>query len=207
MNQYLLKLDSMFSTIMTNPYLMTLLKISLALYASQIAPTLPSSVSSYFDNTFFKIAALILIGYISSKDLQLSIILSVIFVLGINLLSGRHILESFSTYNKEFKKYGNQTLIEPESYIHPGCKSITIAELTSLFDNDKLRLQDLISSTFKELIRTVASKKEKNTLQEIANVIGLPQNIILSDETAPYMATMLINFGVIVSDTCRQPQQ
>jgi hypothetical protein len=199
--------EKLFSRVLTNPYIMTLLKVTLILYASQIAPKLPSPVIAYFDNTFFKIIALILIGYISSKDIQLAIILSVIFVLGINVLSGRHALESFSVYNSEYQKYGNQTLVEPESNIAPGCHDITIAELVALFDNDALRLQDLINTSIKELLRNVSSKKDKNSLMKIAKIVGLPQNLKLNDETAPYLATILTGFGVIVSGKCKPPQQ
>lgn len=79
-----------------NPYIMAILKIALVLYASQIAPRVSPYVTSIFQLTIVKIIFIALIAYVAEVDFQLAIILAVIFVLSINLLSGRGPLESYN---------------------------------------------------------------------------------------------------------------
>ena len=51
-----------------NKYISTTIKVFLILYASMIAPRLPSGFIKLFDNTFFKFIMLFLIAYIGIKD-------------------------------------------------------------------------------------------------------------------------------------------
>ena len=91
---------------LSNPYIMAILKVSLALYAAQIAPRPPAYVQDFFKNTYDKIGLISLIVYISEKDLQLALLIALIFVLGSNFLSGRDILESFQSFSgKEVAEY------------------------------------------------------------------------------------------------------
>ena len=84
------------NVVLKNPYVMGILKVFLILYASQLAPRLPSGVSDMFSNTFVKIIAIALLAYLSELDFQLSILLAIIFVLGNNLLARGNLMESFN---------------------------------------------------------------------------------------------------------------
>jgi hypothetical protein len=87
---------------LSNPYVMAILKIVLVLYASQIAPRVSPKVSSIFQYTIVKIICVALIAYIAELDFQLAIILAVVFVLSINLLSGRGPLESYEDTEDQY---------------------------------------------------------------------------------------------------------
>lgn len=60
-------------------------RVSDTLYAVQLVSRLPIFASKLFSNTILSIS---LIEYLAKVDFQLAIIMSVIFVLGSNVLSG-----------------------------------------------------------------------------------------------------------------------
>jgi hypothetical protein len=151
---------------LSNPYIMAVLKVTLILYAAQIAPSPPSYITVLFKNVYVKLLAIFLIVYLAEKDIQLAILISVIYVFGMNLLSGRGILESFSNYaeySDEYKSYGNMKLIEPKTMLYPGCESITMEELYKLFEGDNDSIEDWLIAYHQELIENseVVQDEEK----------------------------------------------
>lgn len=208
--------------VLSNPYIMAVLKVSLILYAARIAPRLPDATTELFQNTLFKIVAIALIAYFASLDFQLSIILAVVYVLGINVLSSRNLLESFGdsrvgTFEKDVTKVtdllgkpaplNKQTLIEPKLNIYPGCHNVTSKDLLDLFGGDKMKLQETVAYVMRDLMEKLPEGSEaKDNLVKMARYVGTPYNVdILNDENAPLIATMLLNFGYIVTDKCKAP--
>jgi hypothetical protein len=190
--------------VLSNPYVMAVLKITLALYAAQLAPKLPTEVSSMFNNTFVKIIAVALISYLANKDFQLSIMLAVIFVLGSNVASGRNALESFAAIDASAVK-GNTKLIEPKTMIYPGCQNITMQDLIDAFDGNAIQMQNAVMTTYNQLLLKIKDKEAKDKIMTIAHAIGLPYNVPLNEENAPYYATILMYVGFAFDETCKQP--
>ena len=198
--------ESSVNKLLSNPYIMTVVKITLALYAAQIAPKTPQYVEDVFKNTYFKLFAISLMIYLSNKDLQLAILIAIIYVLGMNLLSGRGILESFGDYSPDYKPYKDTKLIEPSNVILPGCENITMQDLIALFEGDRKKFTNTVQYSLQELMRLSKSKDAKDELMKIARYIGLPYNLSFDKpETAPYIATLLVNYGFEVNDRCRAP--
>jgi len=208
--------------VLQNPYAMAAIKIILVLYASQLAPKLPTVVQNTFQNTFVKIIALILIAYLAEVDFQLAIVLAVVFVLSSNVLSGRSIFESYKNieyqvYQNDMTKYtgllGNPSVIgsvkvnESLTDNYPGCNNVTMTDLLSLFDNDKLKLQTTVQYAVGELLRSYpANSDAQSKLTKMARAIGLPYNLELNDTNAPFLASLLLNHGFKVSEKCQAPQ-
>ena len=208
--------------VLDNPYIMAILKIALILYASQIAPTLPSNAQATLHSTFFKIIAITLVAYIAEVDFQLAIILSIIFVLSINYLSGRGFFESYSNledygpYYADQTKYqtllgksatvGTATLLDGNSDNYSGCDNIKMADLLAVFDNDALKMQKTIQYAFNSLVQQLPKDSDAMTnLITIAKAIGLPGNVKFSDSTAPLVASILIQYGFKINNTCQAP--
>lgn len=194
--------------VLNNPYLMAIVKITLILYAVQIAPRPPAFMSDLFQNTFVKIIAVFLILMFIQYDLQLAIIVAVLYVVSLNMISERGPLESFANYSNEYKPYGNFKLLEPKTVLYPGCDQVTMADLLQLFEGDNEKLQTAVQHSFKDLMKRSLDKPAKEALLKIAYATGLPYNLSMDrEETAPYLATLLINYGYKVSDKCNSPQQ
>ena len=192
---------------LSNPYIMAVLKITLALYGAQIAPKVPRYLGDLFKNTFVKLILIALIIYLSEKDLQLAILIAVIYVFGMNILSGRGFLESFSNYSSEYKITGNSKLLEPKTVLYPGCEKVTMDDLIKLFDGDRSKFSNAVQYSFQELMLRTKSKDSKELLMKIAYAAGLPYNMSFDrPETAPYIATLLVNYGFNVKDQCQPPQ-
>ena len=207
--------------VLQNPYVMAVLKVTLVLYAARLAPRLPSAVQDTFENTFVKILAVALLAYISEVDFQLAILLAIVLVLGANLLSGRGMFESYqdvgAEYHQDIKKYttllgkpseiGKVKLVESLSDNYPGCNKITMKDLLGLFDGNAVKLQKTVQYAFADLNRMLPQDADAKTkLTQIARAVGLPYNIEMNDENAPLLATLLLQYGYSVSDTCTAPQ-
>lgn len=191
---------------LANPYVMAFVKLSLVIYAARIAPRLPDVAQKALENTYVKILLLGLIVYLSEKDFQLAVILAVVYVIGVNLLAGRGMLESFANYSEEYKKESQAKLIEPKTFIYPGCLNMTIADIEKAFDGDQQKLTAATTLAFKELLAMAKDKTAKEKFMQIAYATGLPYNLKINDENAPYIATVLLYRGFDLGNTCTAPK-
>lgn len=201
-----LKTEIGINQVLANPYIMTVLKLSLTLYASQIAPRAPDALQKFFSNVYAKIFLIFIIVYLSEKDFQLAILIAVIFVLSMNALSGRGLFESFADYTGKYIPEGGFTLIEPKTMIYPGCHNITMDDLYKIFEGDKSKMQSAVQYSFRQLVEKTKSKDSKELLTKIAYSAGLPYNLSFDKpETAPYIATLLVNYGYNIKGDCQPP--
>ena len=190
---------------LSNPYIMAVLKISLALYGAQIAPKSPKYIEDLFKNTFVKILLIFMIIYLSERDFQLAILLAVIYVLGMNVVSGRGIFESFSNYSSEYKGSGAK-MLEPKTMLYPGCSDVTMDDLVKMFEGDRSKMQNAVQYSFQELLLKSKTKNSKELVMKLAYAAGLPYNLSFDKpETAPYIATLLVNYGFEINDKCQPP--
>lgn len=193
--------------VLGNPYIMAVLKVTLALYAAQIAPSPPQYLKDFFQNTFAKVFLIALIIYLSEKDLQLALVISIIYVFGMNYLSGRGYLESFADYSSEYKVEGSGKLVEPKTVLYPGCEDVTMDDLIQMFEGDHNKFKNAVQYSFQELMLRSKTKNSKEMLMKLAMAAGLPYNLSFDKpETAPYIATLLVNYGFNVKDKCQPPQ-
>lgn len=201
-----LKTEMGVNQVLTNPYIMAVVKVTLALYAAQIAPKAPDALQSFFSNVYAKIFLIFVIVYLSEKDFQLAILISVVFVLSMNALSGRGLFETFADYTGAYVPEGGFTLIEPKTMIYPGCNNITMDDLYKAFEGDSLKMQHAVQYSFKQLMAKSKSENSKDLLIKVAYAAGLPYNLSFSKpETAPYIATLLVNYGYNIKDDCQPP--
>lgn len=201
-----LKTEMGVNQVLANPYIMAVVKVTLALYAAQIAPRAPDFLQKFFSNVYAKIFLIFVIVYLSEKDFQLAILIAVVFVLSMNALSGRGLFETFADYTGKYIPEGGFTLIEPKTMIYPGCQNITMEDLYNAFEGDRLKMQNAVQYSFKQLMAKTKSENSKDLLTKIAYAAGLPYNLSFDKpETAPYIATLLINYGYNIKDDCQPP--
>ena len=92
------------NTLFDNKTFSTSMSLLLALYAGAAAPALPNNVIVFFDTVFGKLLITFLIAYLSSKNIQLALMLAVAFVVSLNIINTNKINEGFRT----MENYGNQ---------------------------------------------------------------------------------------------------
>lgn len=108
------------------PAVAGLLKIFLILYASMIAPELPSSVTWLLDNIVTRVLVLFLIALTANKDPGLSIVLALAFVMTINFLKGKGLLEMFR--------------IDQNTNIHTDCFDVKMQDILNVFGGDEQKM-------------------------------------------------------------------
>ena len=73
-------LQSQMDTVLSNPVTYGVLAIFLAMYGPRLHPKLPSPVKDLFGTPLFRFAIIMLIIYMSTKDLSMSLIISIAFL-------------------------------------------------------------------------------------------------------------------------------
>jgi hypothetical protein len=206
LNVFTQNVEDYTETVMTNPYVMAVLKVSLILYAARIAPNPPQYLQDLLKNVFFKIGAIAMILYFVELDFQLALILAIIYVLGMNVLSGRGVFESFAEFKSNAEVKSEYTLISPQTMVYPGCANVKLTDLLAMFEGDKSQLQQAAQLTFQQLMFAAKDKPAQEQLERLARATGLPYNMDINDETAPYVATLFVNYNATVNDSCQPPQ-
>ena len=69
-----------------NAYLFATLSIFLGMYGPRLHPKLPDSVKILFENPVFRCAVLFLVAYMAHRDFTGALVISIVFVVTMNLL-------------------------------------------------------------------------------------------------------------------------
>ena len=88
-----------------NPIIYGLIAVVLTVYGPRLQPKLPPMVRNLFNNNVFRFLVILLITYLSSRSLELSLIVSIAFCLIISYTTSQEIKEQFIEQFSE--KYSN----------------------------------------------------------------------------------------------------
>ena len=96
-----------------------IIALFLAMYGPRLHPKLPEFINKLFNNNYFRFCVILLIAYLSNKNLQLSLIIAVGFCLILSLANSNDIIEKFNIdYNENNEKYGDYGIItNRENYL------------------------------------------------------------------------------------------
>ena len=92
-----------------NPIFYAILAIFLAIYGPRLHPRLPSNIRSLFNTTWFRLLIILLIVFLSSHDLKLSLLVSLAFLLILMMVDATDIKEHFKTQMDKNKKNKKNT--------------------------------------------------------------------------------------------------
>lgn len=81
--------------VLKNEYVTALVAVFVTLYASSVAPRLPSYVSDLFGNFFFRLLMLTLIGFIANKNPAVSLLMATAFLVTLMMLNRQESEEGF----------------------------------------------------------------------------------------------------------------
>lgn len=84
-------------------------------------------------------------------------------------------------YNLTFFIKENFEIMTTTTDTYPGCQNAKVSDLLALFNNDE------------------------SALRRAMYEISVPLNVELTDENAPYIATVFINHGKKITEGCRPP--
>ena len=86
--------------ILQNTYMSAILSLFLVMYGPRLQPKLPDSVKNVFENRIFRGLVIFLINYLSSNNIQLSIVITLVFLVTMNLIHNETIIEKLQNRNE-----------------------------------------------------------------------------------------------------------
>jgi hypothetical protein len=86
---------------LSNPYVAGAIVVIAIFYGSLARPELPMAVHRLFDNSIFRFVVLTLIAWVGSKNIQVALVIAIVFMITMNLLSEQKLSEGFVAYTLE----------------------------------------------------------------------------------------------------------
>lgn len=77
------------------------LRLGLVLYAGLAAPALPPMLMNLFDMPLFRVAVLMMVVWIGGVDPSTALMVAIGFIVSMNALAGRRLLEAFGGMDME----------------------------------------------------------------------------------------------------------
>jgi hypothetical protein len=110
-----------FTKLLQHNYVSATLSLFLALYAALASPQLPDGIAKMFENAGFRMIIMALVVYMSSKKLDVAIMIAVAFTVTMNMLNEKNVAEGFvdgikNNINEGFQSGGNPTPFPLEYY-------------------------------------------------------------------------------------------
>ncbi len=133
--------------LMENNTLVIVVSIIVALYSALIAPALPNSVIRFFDTLFGKLIFIFLIAYVSSKNIQVALLISIGFVLTLQLA---YKLETEHFENPEPNTVNNPAL---EKMICNFVNTLSLVSDPKKQDVEAMLVPELVEKHHAELIK------------------------------------------------------
>jgi len=185
-----------------NPYIMAVVKISIIM-AILFSNFEHQSITTLANSSVFKILLLISIVFVSNYDVQLALLLALLYVSVHFKLSGKGLIEPFVSLKSFVKSDDNLVLIEPLHQIYPGCLNITLNDIISSFNGNTHELNKAVQVSYQDILSQIQTRSEQEKFMKLAYAVGLPHNVQLNDKNAPLIATLLVYAGFHLSPTCK----
>jgi len=100
--------ENTLNKIMDNPVVIGVLAIVLAMYGPRLSPQLPSPIRNAFNNSFFRFVIMLLVIFVSLRDIRLSLVVAILFMIIMSAVMNQNIKEDFEEQINEY--YSNYNL-------------------------------------------------------------------------------------------------
>ena len=88
------KIEGIINRSLRNPYINTTIKVLLGLYAAMAAPKLSKTAAKLMDNIFVRVGFAFLIVYMASKDVTISLLIAVGFIIALQTANKHKLYDS-----------------------------------------------------------------------------------------------------------------
>tara|TARA_B110000967_G_C18864431_1_gene551908 strand:+ start:602 stop:1192 length:591 start_codon:yes stop_codon:yes gene_type:complete len=94
--------------IMDNKFVLLIIALFIGLYGPRLSPRLPRYVRMLFNNALFRLLVLVLIIFLTNKNLEMALIISICFLLVMNLVNSLDVEEHFvKKFAENYSEYGH----------------------------------------------------------------------------------------------------
>lgn len=92
--------------LLSNPIIFCILIVFLSMYGPRLSPKLPDAVRDLFNNNIFRFIVIVLVAYLSNKNLQSAILIAVGFSLLLSIANTQQVEEDFEEhYRNNYSNY------------------------------------------------------------------------------------------------------
>ena len=88
--------------LLDNPIFVGLMAVALTVYGPRLSPRLPDSIRNAFNNSYFRFAVILLIIFLGTRDIRLSIIVALLFVTIMSITNVQNMREEFDNCVVEY---------------------------------------------------------------------------------------------------------
>lgn len=90
------------SKLLDNPIFVGLMAVALTVYGPRLSPRLPDPIRNAFNNSYFRFAVILLIIFLGTRDIRLSIIVALLFVTIMSITNVQNMREEFDNCVVEY---------------------------------------------------------------------------------------------------------
>ena len=103
------------NNLMENPLIIGLISIAVTIYGPRLSPKLPSFISNAFNSPLFRFIVLTLIIFVGSRDVRVSMVLAILFMILLSIVNHQNIKEDFEKQINEY--YVNYNLFQSREHM------------------------------------------------------------------------------------------
>jgi len=113
-------MENILNKLMDNPIVVGLMALALTMYGPRLAPKLPQFIRDAFNNSGFRMLILILVVFVGLRDIRLSLVIAVLFVVILNIVGTQDIKENFKYLKAEY--FSNNNLFDRSNIEYFNCQ-------------------------------------------------------------------------------------
>lgn len=103
------------NNLMENPLIIGLISIAVTIYGPRLSPKLPVFISNAFNSPLFRFIVLTLIVFVGSRDVRVSMVLAILFMILLSVVNHQNIKEDFEHQINEY--YVNYNLFQSREHL------------------------------------------------------------------------------------------
>jgi len=106
---------NLLNTLMDNPLVIGLIAIAVTVYGPRLSPKLPAFITNAFNSSLFRFGVLLLIVFIGNRDIRVSMVLAILFMILLSVVNHQNLKEDFEQQINEY--YVNYNLFQTREYM------------------------------------------------------------------------------------------
>jgi hypothetical protein len=106
---------NLLKTLMENPLVIGLIYIAVTVYGHRLSPKLPAFITNAFNSSFFRFGVLLIIIFIGNRDIRVSMVLAILFMILLSIVNNQNLKEDFEQQINEY--YVNYNLFQSREHM------------------------------------------------------------------------------------------
>lgn len=106
---------NLLNTLMENPLVIGLISIAVTVYGPRLSPKLPAFITNAFNSSLFRFGVLLIIIFIGNRDIRVSMVLAILFMILLSIVNHQNIKEDFEQQINEY--YVNYNLFQTREHM------------------------------------------------------------------------------------------